>query len=590
MAEPIRPEIESTVTPNPRPEGLARDAQRTNKSEALQSLVIPLLAVVTALIIAGVIMVVTDPDVIDAFTRLERFVVAADGQMPLSEAADIFSRARLQPGDVISLGDERVVVVETVTEDVDKLTFDGVEALDLKQVEGQQVQVGEVIAMPGLWEVMVVENVTSIRTQVSLETARKYFPHAQDGDTLYASTKDQRRTIVKTVQDPEKEVSLEEAREIYPTIGPGVAAIQNFFDDPGVGLSAVGHTLKTAYVSLFEGAIGSPKAIYAGFKTWLKEDNPKPLYSALRPISESLVNSVPYILAGLAVALGFRAGLFNIGAEGQLVIGGLATAFVGYAVTGLPALPHVILALGAGVLAAGLWGAVPGFLKARVGAHEVINTIMFNYIAFKLSEWLLNGPMEFQEGTARTREILPTAFLPRFLPHPIRFNWGFFIAIAAAVFVWWLLWKTIWGFELRTVGANPNAAKYGGMSVARNYVLAMFLSGGLAGLAGSTQVLGITHNMALGFSAGYGFDSIALALLGKSHPLGVTFAALLFGFLRSGGTRMMSIASIPVEIVSIVQSMVIVFIAAPAIVRAIYRLKVRETDQDQVVFSRGWGA
>jgi simple sugar transport system permease protein len=143
---------------------------------------------------------------------------------------------------------------------------------------------------------------------------------------------------------------------------------------------------------------------------------------------------------------------------------------------------------------------------------------------------------------------------------------------------------------MRTVGANPDAARYGGMNVAKNYVLAMFLSGGLAGLAGATQVLGITRNMALGFSAGYGFDSIALALLGKSHPLGVTVSAILFGFLRAGGTRMQSIASIPIEIVSIVQSMVIVFIAAPAIVRAIYRLREREDDGGQVVFSRGWGA
>jgi general nucleoside transport system permease protein len=257
-------------------------------------------------------------------------------------------------------------------------------------------------------------------------------------------------------------------------------------------------------------------------------------------------------------------------------------------VTGLPPLLHVLLALAAGFAAAGIWGGIPGLLKARVGAHEVITTIMFNYIAFKLGEWLLNGPMEYVEGTARTREIAATAVLPRFLPHPIRFNWGFFVALAAAVFVWWLLWKTIWGFELRTVGANPRAARYSGMSVAKNYVLAMLLSGGLAGLAGSTQVLGITRNVALGFSAGYGFDSIALALLGKSHPLGVTLAALLFGFLRAGGTRMQSIASIPIEIVSIVQSLVIVFIAAPAIVRTLYRLREREGEVDQVTVSRGW--
>ena len=562
---------------------------KSSRSEALRSLVIPVLAVFTALIIAGVIIVTTDRSVIDSFTRLERFVVASDGLIGLSEASDIFSRASLQSGDVISLGNQRIVVVDRVTADLDELSFAGAKALSLDEVAGRPVQVGDTVALPGMWEVMVVEKVTSSRTQVKLDTARRYFPGAQDGDVMLAATHDQRRTVVKQVSDKDTEISLEDARTLYPTIGPGVATVNNFFDEPSVGLRALGSTLKVAYLSLFEGSFGSPKAVVEGFQTWLKEDNPKPLYSALRPISESLVKSIPYILAGLAVALGFRAGLFNIGGEGQLVVGGLATAYVGYAVHGLPALLHVTLALGAGLLAGGIWAAIPGFLKARVGAHEVINTIMFNYIAFKLSDYLLNGPMEYVEGTARTTEILPTAYLPRFLPHPIRLNWGFVIALAAAVFVWWFLWKTVWGFELRTVGANPDAARYGGMNVARNFVLAMFLSGGLAGLAGSTQVLGVTHNMALGFSAGYGFDSIALALLGKSHPLGVTLSALLFGFLRAGGTRMQSVASIPIEIVSIMQSMVIIFIAAPAIIRAIYRLRERAGEEGQAVFSRGWG-
>jgi simple sugar transport system permease protein len=588
---------EPATTENEQPTAIV-GLRKTERSQALRSLIIPLLAVFTALIIAGVIVVVTDPQVIQAFTHQERFIVAPDRQIALGEASDIFSRAPIAAGNIISLHpgsanaptQARLVVVEGVTQDLSELAFDGTRALSLQQVTGRQVQVGDTIALPGIWEVMIVEEVTSRRTQINLETARQYFPKAQPGDVLLAATKDRRRTVVQNVTDEDTEISLEEARDLYPSIGPGVAIVQNFFDNPAVGLRTVGQTLKLTYVSLFEGSFGSPKAIIEGFQTWLNEDNPRPLYSALRPLSESLVNSIPYILAGLAVALGFRAGLFNIGAEGQLIIGGLATAFVGYAVTGLPALIHIPLALGAGILAAGIWGGIPGFLKARVGAHEVINTIMFNYIAFRLADWLLNGPMEYVEGTARTKEIAPTAILPRFLPHPIRFNWGFFIAIAAAVFVWWLLWKTVWGFELRTVGANPSAARYGGMSVARNYILAMFLSGGLAGLAGSVQVMGITYNIALGFSAGYGFDSIALALLGKSHPLGVTVAALLFGFLRAGGTRMQSIASIPIEIVSIVQAMVIIFIAAPAIVRAIYRLRERETDEGQIVFSRGWGA
>jgi simple sugar transport system permease protein len=204
---------------------------------------------------------------------------------------------------------------------------------------------------------------------------------------------------------------------------------------------------------------------------------------------------------------------------------------------------------------------------------------------------LLCGPLEFTQGTCRTQEIAESAFLPRFLGHPVTVHWGFVLALVAAVLTGWFLFRTTWGFELRTVGANPDAARYGGMSVARTYVVAMFLSGCLAGMAGVVQGLGITHNIALGFQAGYGFDSIALALLGKSHPLGVTAASLLFGMLRAGAARMQSVAGVPTEIVQIVQALVIVFIAAPAIIRALYRLrKPREEEVEVAVFSRGWGA
>ena len=159
---------------------------------------------------------------------------------------------------------------------------------------------------------------------------------------------------------------------------------------------------------------------------------------------------------------------------------------------------------------------------------------MLNYVVYRLSEWLLCGPLEFTQGTCRTQEIAESAYLPRFLEHPVTLHWGFVLALVAAALTGWFLFKTTWGFELRTVGANPDAARYGGMSVAKNFVLAMFLSGCLAGLAGVVQGLGITHNIALGFQAGYGFDSIALALLGKSHPAGVVAASLLFGVLRAG--------------------------------------------------------
>jgi len=369
-----------------------------------------------------------------------------------------------------------------------------------------------------------------------------------------------------------------------------LAALGDFFQDPGTAIQLAWNAVKTAYVSLFEGAVGSPAKISAGLETWIMEGEVKAFRSAMRPISESLTKSIPYILSGLAVALGFRAGLFNIGAEGQFVIGGLCAVVVGYSVKGLPTIIHLPLSIAAGALGGGIWGGIVGLLKAWTGAHEVINTIMMNWMGFRLVEWLLREPLENVQGTHRTREILDTAKLPRFFPPPIRLHGGLIIAVLAAIFVWWFLWKTTWGFEMRTVGANPDAARYGGMSIGRNIALAMFLSGALAGLSGVSESLGLTHNMSLGFQAGYGFDSIALALLGGSHPVGVVLASLLFGMLRAGGTRMMSIARVPLEITTIVQSMVIVFIAAPAIVRSLYRLRARREELVPTTTTRGWGS
>jgi len=349
--------------------------------------------------------------------------------------------------------------------------------------------------------------------------------------------------------------------------------------------------LATAYGALYQGAFGDPSEILEALRSVLAGEGLQPLLSSVRGPSGSMVQSVPYIFAGLAVALGFRAGLFNIGVEGQIGIGWIAAVIVGFSFTGLPWFIHLPLCILAAAVAGGFWAAIAGFLRARTGAHEVITTIMLNYISFRLSEWLLCGPLEFTNGTCRTKEIAESAYLPRFVPHPVTLHWGFVLALAAAVVVWWFLFKTTWGYELRTVGANPSAARYGGMSVTRTWVLAMFLSGCLAGLAGASQGLGITHNVALGFQAGYGFDSIALALLGKSHPLGVVAAAIIFGVLRAGAARMQSVAGVPSEIVQIVQALVIVFIAAPAIIRAIYRFReVRREEAELVVFSRGWGA
>jgi simple sugar transport system permease protein len=344
------------------------------------------------------------------------------------------------------------------------------------------------------------------------------------------------------------------------------------------------NAVRTAYGAMAEGSLGSLSAISAA----LQSGDRAAIRQAFYPILESLVAATPYIFAGLAVAVSFRCGLFNIGVEGQLFIGAIFSVWVGYTFKGLPAIIHVPLALAAGALGGALWALPPAILKAKVGAHEVINTIMMNYIAFRLSDWLLNGPM-IRPGTSNpvSPSIEASAELPRFFGDPIRFHLGFFIALAMAALVYWFLFRTTLGFELRTVGVNPNAARYSGMSITRNYLMAFALSGALAGLAGANEVLGVNHNLAMAFSAGYGFDSIALSLLGKNHPLGVVLSALLFGTLRSGGTRMQNLARIPVDIIGVIQALVIAFVAAPAIIRALYRL--REDGTSETVVTRGWG-
>jgi simple sugar transport system permease protein len=351
-----------------------------------------------------------------------------------------------------------------------------------------------------------------------------------------------------------------------------LAAWGHFFSDPLGALKTTVVTIYTAYYAMFEGAFGNPKEVFQELAIWINTGDSKQLLLAIRPLSDSLILSVPYILAGLGVAIGFQCNLFNIGAEGQLTVGGLATAYVGYAVQGLPWYIHAPLAILAGAVAAGLWGFIPGILRARFGAHEVINTIMMNYISFRLMNYLLNGPMK-AGGTPASPEILPTAYLATLFPSPVRLHWGVLIALVLAVVVYWLLWRTTFGMEVRMVGANSRAARYAGISVPRTMILTMTLSAILCGLAGTVHLLGVTHRMMPSFSPGYGFDAIALALLGNSHPLGVVLASLLFAFLRNGATHMQAVASTQLEIIRIIQGMVIVFIAAPEIIRGLYHLR-----------------
>jgi simple sugar transport system permease protein len=334
-------------------------------------------------------------------------------------------------------------------------------------------------------------------------------------------------------------------------------------------------------------------------------------FGGRQAIANTLVEATPYILAGLAVAVAFKCGLFNIGAEGQLFMGALAAATVGAAQLGLPALIHLPLSLLAGALAGGLWAAIPGYLRARTGAHEVITTIMLNYIAFRLLDYLVTGPLKDPSASAlRTPFVASTAQLPRFigpLEDPsltggqtyqplivsgdpnwnLRLHLGFAIAILAVYGIWWLLNRTTTGFEIRTVGANPEAARYAGMSITKNFVIAMALSGALAGLAGSGQVLGSERNVKSLFSSGYGFDSIAIALLAKSNPIAIIPAAIFWGALNNGRGLMQAQTGISIELIRIVQALTIMFVAADQIVRWIYR--IRRPTGDQVVFSRGWG-
>lgn len=312
-----------------------------------------------------------------------------------------------------------------------------------------------------------------------------------------------------------------------------------------------------AYLGLWEGAFGSPRAL-----------------------SETAVWSVPYIFAGLGVAFAFKGGLFNIGADGQLVVGAVAAAWLGFGLprvlgTSLPAVIHVPLALFGGALAGALWGAIPGYLKARFGAHEVINTIMMSYIALLAASYLLNGPLKDPSPTnvlARTPLIVVSARIPPLLAD-YRVHWGLLLALGMAVLVWFVLQRSTLGFAIRTTGLNPDAARYAGVQYRRTIVITMALSGFLAGLAGTIEVLALNYRHDLTFSSGYGFDAITVALLGRNDPLGVVLAAFLFGAMRNGASRMQFMAQIPVDIISVVQALILLFVSANVIIRYLYRLR-----------------
>lgn len=321
-----------------------------------------------------------------------------------------------------------------------------------------------------------------------------------------------------------------------------------------------------AYKALFVGSFGSPRAI-----------------------SETLFAATPLIFAGLAVAVGFQAGLFNIGVNGQMHIGGMAALWVGFAIA-VPAFIHIPLALAAAVIGGAAWAAIAGLLKARTGAHEVITTIMLNFVALFLVDYLLKSSI-FQEAGRNdpiSQQANPSAQFPTLIGG-FRLHVGFIVALAAVAFMWWLMYRSTLGFEFRAVGFNPDGGRYAGMNVAWIYVAVMAVAGALAGMGGANQVLGLEPYRGISNFAGtIGFDAIALALLGRSHPVGVLVAGLLFGALRAGGREMQGAAGIPIDLVLVLQALIIVLIAAPELVRAIYRIKTPEEDAGTTI-STGWG-
>lgn len=338
----------------------------------------------------------------------------------------------------------------------------------------------------------------------------------------------------------------------------------------GIVIWLVGADPIAAYSGLFRGALGSPRAL-----------------------SETLVWATPYIFAGLGVAFAFKGGLFNIGAEGQLAVGATTAAFLGYALpdllgVSLPAFILLPIVVVGGCLAGAIWGAIPGWLKARTGAHEVINTIMMNYIALLLIGYLLNGPMKDPNPLnviARTPEIDLAARIPTIVSG-YRVHWGFVVALLMAAVVWWVLYRSTLGFEVRAVGASPDAAKYAGMKVGRVFVITMGISGLLAGMAGVVEVTALNYRHELSFAIGYGFDAITVALLGRTNPFGVVLAALLIGGMRNGATQMQFVSQVPVDIISVIQALILLFVAADAIIRQLFRLR---GPGDRLVLTRGWG-
>lgn len=373
-------------------------------------------------------------------------------------------------------------------------------------------------------------------------------------------------SVVPPTSEQEKRFALEQERMqrlitlATPFISVALAVVIG-----SLVIVASGHDPVAAFSAMFLGAFGG-----------------------VRQIGETLLRATPLIFTGLAVAYGFRSGLFNIGAEGQLFLGGLAAAFFGVQLAGLPWIVSVPLVLLSAMLAGAAWAFIPALMKAKIGAHEVITTMMFTYIGRYLVSWIVNGPFKAEGAIPQTPQLPEVSRLPHFsdiMPFiPInRAHLGFALGVVAAVAVWWILKYTVLGYEARAVGFNPSAAETGGISVARTTVKSLCISGSLAGLAGAAEVMGVHYRLFDQFSSGFGFTGIAVALLAKNNPLGIIAAAVLFGSLTAGAGTMQLEAGVSQKVIAIIQGTIIFLVGAETIVRwALSKSRVKKGGSDDV--------
>ena len=364
--------------------------------------------------------------------------------------------------------------------------------------------------------------------------------------------------------------------------------------DAGSMIARAWDVASGTYVALFEGSVFNPHTVAALFQqaSLSAAIHDGYLSAVFSPLSETAVQATPLILTGLAVALPYQAGLFNIGGQGQFIGGAIMAAWLGYDLS-LPFFVHVVVCVIGGFVGGAIIGWFTGEIKARTGAHEVIVTIMLNYVMLYLLAYLLASQSLLQapgSSNSITQAIASDAHLPLLAGTSLRINAGFLIAIACAFAIWWLLNRTTTGFEFRSVGANASAARVAGVKVERSWVLAFLIAGGLAGLAGSAVIQGTDFTLNPQSFGTYGIDAITVALLGLGRPWGVVWAGLLFGALHAGSPGMQTVTSTPVQIVQVLQALIVLFVAAPPLIRAMFRLREVRAGGVGASMSKGWNA